>query len=189
VTTTPSAPLAPEAFVARYGDALAHNLAHHCHVAARDLVAALREAAQLPAGVEEDGVFRVLLSMRATLELMAVEQRFGTPAHDALLAAMAAQYERALLAPGARFVTWIRAAHETMRREPDARRWLARHAEATLGTREPEAGVLHAGLGYGLRTGDAIADVVAANVGEAGRAVGARGDRAPGQGDGGGAGG
>lgn len=170
--SSPERTVSPAAtFVATHGDALAHNLGHHCFVAARDLVAALRDADQLPAGVTEDGVFRVLLSMRATLELMAVEQRFGTPVHDALLAAMTAHYERTLLAPGARFVTWIRAAHETIRREPDARRWLVRHAELTLGTREPEAAVLHAGLGYGLRTGDAVADVIEANVGSAGGAV------------------
>ncbi|HEU4699120.1 MAG TPA: hypothetical protein VFS40_08070 [Gemmatimonadales bacterium] len=111
-----------------------------------------------------NGVLQVVLSLRATLELMAVEHRFGTPAHDRLLAAMEAYYGRTLLAQGS-FRTWIAAAHATMRRSDDARQWLRLHAEQLLGTREPGDAMFHLALGYGLRVGASIATVVAENVG------------------------
>jgi hypothetical protein len=151
------------AFVRAHGEDLAHNLGHHCLVAAQQIVAAMRQSDALPAGVTEPRLMQVLLSMRATIELMAVERRHGEAAHDALLAAMTAYYERTLLA-GGRFVTWIRAAHETMRRTPDARRWLTVHALQALGTRELEDARFHTALGYALHVGDAIVDVVEANV-------------------------
>jgi hypothetical protein len=105
----------------------------------------------------------VLLSLRATLELMAVEHRFGEPAHDALLAAMDDYYSRMLLQRG-RFTTWIAAAHETMRRSENPRDWLRIHAQNLLGTRDPEADVFHTALAYGLRVGDPIVAVIEANV-------------------------
>ena len=154
--------LTPEQFIRSYGEALAHNLGHHSVASARELCASLARDGALPAGVSETGVLKVLLSLRATLELMAVEHRFGEPAHDALLAAMSDYYERTLLERG-RFTSWIAAAHETMRRSENPRDWLRIHAENLLGTREPEASVFHTALVYGLRVGDPIVAVIEAN--------------------------
>lgn len=153
-----------EEFLREHGEALAHNLGHDCFTASREICASMAQADALPAGVTPDAVLPVVLSLRATLELMAVEHRYGTAAHDLLLAAMARHYERTLLARG-RFTTWIAAAHETMRRSEDPRQWMRIHAMNLLGTREPEAALFHTALGYGLRVGPAIADVVEANVG------------------------
>ena len=105
----------------------------------------------------------MVLSLRATLELMAVERRHGAAAHDALLAAMRAYYGRTLLARGD-FVSGVRAAHETMRRSADPRAWPRLHAEALLGTREPEHALFHTALVYALRRGDAVADVIDLNL-------------------------
>lgn len=157
---------AAEAFLREHGAALAHNLAADCWRAAQEICTALGAQGQLPAGVTPEGVLRVVLSMRATLELMAVDHRFGTPAHDALLEAMSAHYERALLASG-RFTSWIAAAHETMRRSENPREWLRIHAMNALDTRDPEAETFHLALGYGLRVGPSIAEVVATNIGPA----------------------
>lgn len=156
-------PTSAEAFLREHGAALAHNLAADCWRAAQEICAALGAQGQLPAGVAPEGVLQVVLSMRATLELMAVDHRYGTPAHDALLDAMSAHYERTLLARG-RFTTWIGAAHETMRRSENPREWLRIHAMNALGTRDPEAETFHLALGYGLRVGPAIAEVVASNL-------------------------
>jgi hypothetical protein len=157
---------AAERFVAEHGAALAHNLGHDCLAAAQEICRSMEEAGALPAGVTVPRVLQVILSLRATLELMAVEHRFGTPAHDRLLAAMTGHYDRTLLARGS-FTTWIAAAHETMRRSDDARQWLRIHAMNLLGTRDPEAQLFHTALGYGLRAGASIAEVVATNTGEA----------------------
>jgi hypothetical protein len=153
----------PEEFIRSYGEALAHNLGHHCVTASRELCTSLARDGALPPGVTETGLLKVLLSLRATLELMAVEHRFGEPAHDALLAAMSAYYERTLLERG-RFTSWIAAAHETMRRSENPRDWPRIHAENLLGTRDPEASIFHTALVYGLRAGDPIVAVVEANV-------------------------
>jgi hypothetical protein len=161
--TGDAAPGAAEAFVHAYGEALAHNLGHHCFAAAGELCASLARDGALPAGVTPDRLMRVLLSLRATLELMAVERRFGEPAHDALLGAMEAYYGRTLLERG-RFVTWIAAAHETMRRSENPRDWLRIHAMNLLRTREPEDGVFHTSLAYGMRVGDPIVAVIEANL-------------------------
>lgn len=161
----------PAAFVAEHGEALAHNLGVHVFRAARELCEALAPQGALPEGVTAERLFPVLLSLRATLELMAVEKRHGSAAHDALLAAMRAYYGRTVLQRGD-FLASIRAAHETMRRSPDARAWPRLHAEALLGTREPEHAVFHVGLVYGLRAGDAVADVIEVNLADAAGAGG-----------------
>jgi hypothetical protein len=153
---------AAEAFLAGHGEALAHNLGHDCWRAAEDICRSMAEAGQLPAGVTPERTLQVILSLRATLELMAVEHRFGTPAHDRLLAAMDDYYSRTLLRSG-RFTTWIAAAHETMRRSADPRQWMTIHAMQLLHTTEPAAATFHLALGYGLRAGASIATVVAAN--------------------------
>ncbi|HZF66474.1 MAG TPA: hypothetical protein VEZ47_00345 [Gemmatirosa sp.] len=158
--------MSPAEFIAQYGDSLAHNLGHHVLVASQELCAALAERGELPEGVTAERLLPVLLSLRATLELMAVDKRHGTAAHDALVAAMRDYYNRTLLARGD-FLSGIRAAHETMRRSSDARDWPRLHAEALLGTREPEHALFHTALVYGLRRGDAIADVLDANLAEA----------------------
>ncbi|CAA9350055.1 MAG: hypothetical protein AVDCRST_MAG11-3464 [uncultured Gemmatimonadaceae bacterium] len=158
----PRAAPAAEAFVRAHGEALAHNLGHHCLTAAQEICARLAPDGALPPGATPTTVLPVILSLRATLELMAVEHRFGEPAHDALLAAMSAYYERTLLARG-RFVSWIAAAHETMRRSEDARDWPRIHAMNLLATREPEHAIFHTALVYGLRAGDPIVAVIEAN--------------------------
>jgi len=158
--------------IEQYGDALAHNLGHHVLTAAQELCGALAERGELPDGVTPERLLPALLSLRATLELMAVEKRHGTAAHDALLAAMRRYYGRTLLARGD-FLTGIRAAHETMRRSSDARDWPRLHAEALLGTREPEHALFHTALVYGLRRGDAIADVLDVNLDASATDVGA----------------
>lgn len=145
-----------------HGEALAHNLGHHTLTAAQEIHRSLSEAGALPAGVTVPGVMQVLLSLRATLELMAVEHRFGEGAHDALLAAMNDYYSRTVLERG-RFTTWVAAAHETMRRSENPRAWLRIHAMNLLGTRDPEASVFHTALGYGLNVGDPIVAVIEAN--------------------------
>ena len=152
----------PDAFVRAHGESLAHNLGHHCLTAAQEICAALARDGALPAGVTPTRVLQVILSLRATLELMAVEHRFGEPAHDALLAAMCAYYERTLLERG-RFTTWIAAAHETMRRSENARDWPRIHAMNLLGTREPGDALFHTALVYGLHVGDPIVAVIEAN--------------------------
>jgi len=152
----------PEAFVRAHGESLAHNLGHHCLRAAEEICRSLARDDALPPGVTANGVLQVLLSLRATLELMAVEHRFGTPTHDALLEAMDDYYSRTLLVRG-RFTTWIAAAHETMRRSENPRDWLRIHAMNLLGTRDPEAAPFHTALAYGLRVGDPLVVVVVAN--------------------------
>lgn len=164
----PAPPPSAAAFVAEYGEALAHNLGHHVFVAAEELCGALAPQGALPEGVTPERLLPVLLSLRATLELMAVDKRHGTAAHDALVAAMRAHYGRTLLARGD-FLSSIRAAHETMRRSTDARDWPRLHAEALLGTREPEHALFHTALVYCLRRGDPIADVIDANLGSVDR--------------------
>jgi len=150
---------AAASFAAEHGDALAYDLAHYCWRAAEELHASLAATVALPQGVRVADLFRVFLSLRATLELMAVEHRFGTAAHDGLLAAMLARYDRTVLERGS-FTAWIAAAHETMRRSADPRDWLRLHAMALLGTRSPEDDVFHSALAYGLRAGPAIASVM-----------------------------
>jgi hypothetical protein len=152
----------PEEFLREHGEAVAHNLGHHVLVAAQELCASLARDGALPAGVTVPRLVQLLLSLRATLELMAVEHRFGEPAHDALLAAMSAYYERTLLERG-RFTTWVAAAHETMRRSENAREWPRIHAMNLLGTREPEDTLFHTALVYGLHVGDPIVAVIEAN--------------------------
>ena len=71
-----------------------------------------------------------------------------------------------------------------MRRSPDARQWPRLHAEALLGTREPEHALFHTALVYGLRAGDAVADVIEANLAPAeGSAGGGAGVAGPPAGD------
>jgi len=154
---------AAERFLAEHGEALAHNLGHDCWRAAEDICRSMADAGQLPEGVTPERTLQVILSLRATLELMTVEQRFGTPAHDRLLAAMDGHYSRTLLQRGS-FLVWIAAAHETMRRSPDPRRWMTIHAMQLLRTTEPAAAAFHLALGYGLRAGASITTVVAANI-------------------------
>lgn len=151
------------AFLDDHATALVHNLGHDCWQAAEEICRALETAGALPAGVGATDAFRVILSLRATLELMAVEHRFGTEAHDQVLAAMEAYYERTVLERG-RFTTWIAAAHETMRRSPNPREWMRIHAMALLGTRDPEAATFHMALGYGYHAGTSLATAIAANV-------------------------
>lgn len=149
------------AFLDDHATALVHNLGHDCWQAAEEICRALETAGALPAGVGATDAFRVILSLRATLELMAVEHRFGAAAHDVLLAAMTDYYDRTLLARGS-FTTWIAAAHETMRRSENPRDWMRIHAEHTLDTEEPRDALFHTALGYGLRVGASIVNVVEA---------------------------
>ena len=150
-------------FLDDHATALVHNLGHDCWTAAAEICRSLETAGALPAGVGVTDTFRVILSLRATLELMAVEHRFGAEAHDQVLAAMEAYYGRTVLERG-RFTTWIAAAHETMRRTANPRDWMRLHAEALLGTREPEAATFHLALGYGYHAGTSLATAIAANV-------------------------
>lgn len=152
-------PTDPTAFLRAHGEAIVHNLGHDCLRASREICEQLHAQGALPDQATVNEVMQVILSMRATLELMAVEHRFGAEAHDALLDAMLAYYDRTLLRQGS-FTTWIAAAHETMRRSENPRDWLRIHAEQLLGTHEPEDTIFHTALGYGLRVGPAVVDVV-----------------------------
>lgn len=152
-------PTSPVALLRAHGEAIVHNLGHDCLRAAREICEQLHAQDRLPAQATVNEVLQVILSLRATLELMAVEHRFGGEAHDALLDAMLAYYDRTLLRQGS-FTTWIAAAHETMRRSENPRDWLRIHAEQLLGTRDPDDAVFHLALGYGLRAGPAIVDVI-----------------------------
>jgi hypothetical protein len=147
----------------RHGEALAHNLGHDVYHAAEEICRSLAESGNLPEGVDARGAFQVIMSLRATLELMAVEHRFGEQAHDVLLRIMDAYYSRTLLAGGS-FIAWIAAAHETMRRSERPREWMRIHAENVLGTREPEAALFHVALGYGYHVGASIATVIEENI-------------------------
>jgi len=153
----------PDDFVAAHGAELAQGLARDCFRAATDLCASLADGGALPEQVTVEGLFQVLLSFRATLELMAVEHRFGTPAHDRVLAAMESEYGRTVVAKGS-FLTWIAAAHETMRRSENPRDWLRIHAENLLATRQGEHDVFHAALGYGLRVGPPLVESIEAGL-------------------------
>jgi hypothetical protein len=117
-------------------------------VASQELCAALAERGELPEGVTAERLLPVLLSLRATLELMAVEKRHGTAAHDALLAAMRRYYGRTLLARGDFLSGHPRAPRDHAPLERRAR-LAALHAEALLGTREPEHALFHTALVYG----------------------------------------
>lgn len=90
---------------------------------------------------------------------MAVEHRFGTPAHDVLLAALTRHFE-ATVAPPGRFHVWVAAAHETIRRAPDPRAWMAAHARAALGTVDSDHATFHTALAYAWHVGPSIVTVV-----------------------------
>ena len=154
-------------FLDDHATALVHNLGHDCWRAADEICRSLEAAGALPPGVGVSDTFRVILSLRATLELMAVEHRFGAEAHDQVLAAMEAYYARTVLERG-RFASWIAAAHETMRRSANPRDWMRIHAMELLGTREPEAATFHLALGYGYHAGTSLATAIAANVADVG---------------------
>lgn len=156
-------PPAIAAFLDAHGTDLVHNLGHDCWVAAQELCARLAEQGALPPGVTATGTFRVVLSMRATVELMALEHRFGRAVHDRVLATMTDYYGRTLLERGS-FASWIAAAHESMRRTENPRAWMRIHAMNVLGTRDPEAETFHLALGYAWHAGASLVTVLEANV-------------------------
>jgi hypothetical protein len=151
-----------EEFVSKHGEAMAQNIGYYCAAAGKRVTVLLEEQNALPPNVDLSGILQVLLSLRATIELNAVERRFGKAARDGLQSAMDKYFNAVGVCRGP-FVTWVNAAEQTMAASTRPADWLRIHAVNLLDTRDPDDEVFHLLLGEGFAEGASLVDVIVEN--------------------------
>lgn len=150
-----------ERVIAEDGHILAQNLAYHCIATVKDVIDALESHGVVPAGVDLTRASLVVLSIRAAVDLQAINAKYGKRAANLMLQALDKHYSATgLVTAAGGFTAWVAAARKTMAKHADPGDWVRAQCVALLDTRDPEDELFHLALVPGVTAGTPLSSAI-----------------------------
>lgn len=154
--------LKEETFIDENADKLVYNLAYFCAAGAKEVTEVLKD--HLPNDLNTDTIFLFLFSMRATIEVGGVRNKFRERAYQRILTAIDSHYRatfsQAAAETGPFSTSLMRDVEASISQSPDPREWIRIHAVRTLQTKDLDDELCHLCLAKVFWTGEPIVNVV-----------------------------